>query len=130
MARQKKRKRPQEAEADDGHQQEDPVQAQGAARAAAAEEVPAATASLPGGSRELVPQPQRPLLQTQEDAAELVALHRARFVPWQPAAIVALAVTPDGSALAVGQESGSIELWETATWTCFQVCCCMHAVIT
>ena len=52
---------------------------------------------------------------------DLVTLHRARFVPWQPTAVVASAVTADGSVLAVAQDSGAIELWETATWTCFQV---------
>ncbi len=52
---------------------------------------------------------------------DLVALHRVRFVPWQPTAAIASAATADGSLLAVARENGSIELWETATWTCFQV---------
>ncbi|CAL8461915.1 g1446 [Coccomyxa elongata] len=51
---------------------------------------------------------------------DLVALHRVRFVPWQPTAAIASAATADGSLLAVARENGSIELWETATWTCFQ----------
>ena len=119
MAKQKKRKRAPEAETDDAHHEGDALQPQDAAVAAATCQTPAA--AVPGGSRELVPQQPQLLLQPQEDAAELVALHRARFVPWQPAAVVALAVTPDGSALAVGQENGGIQLWETATWTCFQV---------
>lgn len=119
MAKQKKRKRPQ---ADN----DTPQQAVKVSRLDAA----AAPASAPEASgREASPQPQAPQQQQlgpqqpiAVEAAELVALHRARFVPWQPAAVVACTFTPDGSALAVGQESGGIELWETSTWTCFQVC--------
>ena len=56
---------------------------------------------------------------------DLVALHRVRFVPWQPTAVIAAAATSDGSVLAVARDNGSIEVWETATWTCFQV---SHAI--
>ena len=56
-----------------------------------------------------------------EEPEDLVALHRVRFVPWQPTAAIATAATSDGSVLAVARDNGSIELWETATWTCFQV---------
>jgi hypothetical protein len=46
-------------------------------------------------------------------------------VPWQPTAVIAAAATSDGSVLAVARDNGSIEVWETATWTCFQV---SHAI--
>jgi U3 small nucleolar RNA-associated protein 4 len=118
MAKQKKRKRPQ---ADSSTPQQAAKQLRLDAAAAGAAAAPEAD------SREAAaqPQPQQQQLAPQQppaaEPAELVALHRARFVPWQPAAVVACAFTPDGSVLAVGQESGGIELWETATWTCFQV---------
>ena len=63
------------------------------------------------------------LAHTQQDESsdDLVSLHRARFVPWQPTAVVASAASSDGSLVAVAHESGSIEVWETAGWTCRQV---------
>ena len=59
--------------------------------------------------------------QHDESSDDLVSLHRARFVPWQPTAVVASAASSDGSLVAVAHESGSIEVWETAGWTCRQV---------
>ena len=59
--------------------------------------------------------------QQDESSDDLVSLHRARFVPWQPTAVVASAASSDGSLVAVAHESGSIEVWETAGWTCRQV---------
>jgi U3 small nucleolar RNA-associated protein 4 len=51
--------------------------------------------------------------------ADVLVLHRGRFVEWQPAAIVALALTPDGAALALGRGDGSIELYDVANdWHC------------
>ncbi|KAK3242493.1 hypothetical protein CYMTET_47817 [Cymbomonas tetramitiformis] len=48
-----------------------------------------------------------------------VALHRARFVDWQPSAVVAIAATFDGEAVAVAREDGSIELYDSiGEWTC------------
>ena len=57
-----------------------------------------------------------------EDASPgVVALHRSRFIEWQPAGVVALAASGDGSVLAAAREDGDIELYETATSYCFQV---------
>lgn len=55
-------------------------------------------------------------------SAGVVALHRSRFVEWQPAGVAALAASGDGSLLAAAREDGDIELYETATGHCFQVC--------
>ena len=52
---------------------------------------------------------------------DLISLHRARFVPWQPTAVVATATSSDGSLVAVAHESGAIEIWETTSWTLRQV---------
>ena len=118
MAKQKKRRRPQ---ADD----DTPQQATKLPRLDAAAAAPEADGRKAAPQPQAQPQQQQqqpgPLQPSAAEAAELVALHRARFVPWQPAAVVACAFAPDGSVLAVGQESGAIELWETSTWTCFQV---------
>lgn len=54
-------------------------------------------------------------------SAGLVELHRSRFVEWQPAGVVALAASGDGSLLVAAREDGDIELYETATSHCFQV---------
>ena len=67
---------------------------------------------------EALPAPQT---QPRSGSDDLVALHRARFVPWQPTAVLASATSTDGSLLAVAHESGRIEVWETASWTCRQV---------
>ena len=53
-------------------------------------------------------------------SAGVVALHRARFVQWQPAGSVALAASGDASLLAAAREDGDIELYETATNHRFQ----------
>lgn len=55
------------------------------------------------------------------DDAGLVALHRARFVAWAPAPVVALAATHDGSALAAARDDGGLELLDTETWACVAV---------
>lgn len=48
-----------------------------------------------------------------------LTLHRARFVDWTPAAITAVAPTPDGLAVAVGREDGEIELYNVVEdWQC------------
>ncbi|KAK9820486.1 hypothetical protein WJX72_010807 [[Myrmecia] bisecta] len=54
------------------------------------------------------------------ETSGLVALHRSRFIEWHPTAVVACESTSDGSVVAVARESGSLELWDTDSWTCFQ----------
>lgn len=50
---------------------------------------------------------------------EKLTLHRARFVDWTPAAITAVAPTPDGLAVAVGREDGGVELYNVQEdWQC------------
>ena len=51
----------------------------------------------------------------------LVVLHRSRFIEWQPAPIVALASSHDGSLAAAVRETGDVELYDTSSWHCFQV---------
>lgn len=51
----------------------------------------------------------------------LVLLHRARFIEWQPAPIVALASSHDGSLAVAARETGDIELYDTSSWHSFQV---------
>ena len=74
---------------------------------------------MPGGQRGA----KRALAPSEDNAASagVVALHRSRFVEWQPASVVALAASGDGSMLAAAREDGDIELYETATSHCFQV---------
>ena len=55
------------------------------------------------------------------DGAGLVTLHRARFVAWAPAPVVALAATRDGTALAAARDDGGLELLDTETWACVAV---------
>jgi len=59
-------------------------------------------------------------------------LHRGRFIDWVPSAIAALVPTPDGGALAVGREDGSIELYDVADdWRCvLRVPGCEQASLT
>jgi hypothetical protein len=41
------------------------------------------------------------------------ALHRGRFLDWNPQGIVAIGCTQDGLMAAVVREHGSIEIWDT-----------------
>lgn len=48
-----------------------------------------------------------------------LSVHRCRFLTYTPSTITALAFSPDESRLAVGRESGDIEVWHKASsWTC------------
>lgn len=46
----------------------------------------------------------------------MVILHRARFIEWQPSAVVALTTSDDGSLTVAARENGDIELYEAATF--------------
>ena len=48
----------------------------------------------------------------------VLELHRSRFVEWQPAAVVALAVAPGGLTVALARETGDLEIYDTADWRC------------
>ena len=48
----------------------------------------------------------------------MLELHRSRFVEWQPAAVVALAVAPGGLIIALARETGDLEIYDTADWRC------------
>jgi len=102
----RKRKRPEPEAADDAEPQHNGAQA------------------MNGTHSEGVTTPEAlsaPKAQLEGASDDLVSLHRARFVPWQPSAVVSSATSSDGSLIAVAHESGSIEVWETASWTCRQV---------
>ena len=48
-----------------------------------------------------------------------LTLHRARFVEWAPAAVVAMTACADGSLVALAREDGTVEVLDAAgTWTC------------
>jgi U3 small nucleolar RNA-associated protein 4 len=51
----------------------------------------------------------------------MVVLHRSRCWPWRLSAIVAAAACPGAPLLAVGLESGDLELWDLSFMTCIQV---------
>ena len=76
------------------------------------------THTLESTPPEALPPPEAQLRSASDD---LVSLHRARFVPWQPTAVVASATSNDGSLVAITHESGALEIWETTSWTCRQV---------
>ena len=48
----------------------------------------------------------------------MLELHRSRFVEWQPAAVVAIAVAPGGTTVALARETGDLEIYDTADWRC------------
>lgn len=49
---------------------------------------------------------------------KMLELHRSRFVEWQPAAVVALAVAPGGLTVALARETGDLEVYDTTDWRC------------
>ena len=48
----------------------------------------------------------------------MLELHRSRFVEWQPAAVVALAVAPGGLTVALARETGDLEIYDASDWRC------------
>ncbi len=110
----KKRKRPEPDTADNEESQQP------------AAPLPNGTHSGEAPQSEALPAPEAQLGSTTDD---LVSLHRARFVPWQPTAVVASATSSDGSLVAVAHESGAIEVWETSSWTCRQVMQSLNALV-
>ncbi|CAL5222772.1 g5185 [Coccomyxa viridis] len=104
MVKKRKRPEPDTADNEESHQPAAPL----------------SNGTHPGAApqSEALPAPEAQLGSTTDD---LVSLHRARFVPWQPTAVVASATSTDGSLVAVAHESGAIEIWETSSWTCRQV---------
>lgn len=51
----------------------------------------------------------------------MLQLHRGKFLHWQPSAVVSIDPSRDGTVVAVGRESGDIELWESEHWVLLQV---------
>lgn len=74
---------------------------------------------IKGGDPDLGTPLQRP--EGLRRTSQLLSLHRARFVDWEPTAVTALAASSDGTVLAVARDSGVLELWETEHWTCLTV---------
>lgn len=52
----------------------------------------------------------------------MLEVHRCRQIDWSPTAVVALATSVNGEAVAVGRENGAIEVWRVAAgsvgWHC------------
>jgi hypothetical protein len=51
----------------------------------------------------------------------MVQLHRSRMFDWRPAAVIAIAPCPGTPLVAVGYESGALELWDMLQLVCTQV---------
>lgn len=58
----------------------------------------------------------------------MLEVHRCRQIEWSPSAVVALATSVNGAAVAVAREDGAIEIWSVAAgslgWHCQLVCGC------
>ena len=87
----------------------------------------------------LTPDRGTPLVRSEEEhggkqrkqRSNLIALHRARFVEWEPTAAVASGASGDGTVLAVARESGDVELWNADHWSCITVrCSSLHCTTT
>jgi len=56
----------------------------------------------------------------------MLEVHRCRQIEWSPSAVVALATSVNGVAVAVARENGAIEIWSVAAgslgWHCQLVC--------
>ena len=66
------------------------------------------------------------------DAAASTALHRSRMFNWKPAAVVAISACPGAPMVAVGYETGDLELYDIHIMTCIQVgsrLCTMHTQV-
>lgn len=52
----------------------------------------------------------------------MLEVHRCRQIEWSPSAVVALATSVNGAAVAVARENGAIEIWSVAAgslgWHC------------
>ncbi|XP_024544921.1 WD repeat-containing protein PCN isoform X1 [Selaginella moellendorffii] len=52
----------------------------------------------------------------------MLEIHRLRHLDWIPSAVIALATSPDGAAIAAARDSGAIEVWKAAPgsvgWYC------------
>lgn len=69
---------------------------------------------------EPAPQVEAPVVKV--DNSQMYRVHRCRFIDWKPHAIVCLAFNADGSKIAVGRDTGDIELWSVAHgWVCEKV---------
>ena len=56
-----------------------------------------------------------------------VAVQRCSALPWRPQAVAAIQGCPDGSAVAIARDDGSIELWDPEAWRCVAVRSCSAA---
>eukprot|EP00892_Ulva_mutabilis_P000419 jgi/Ulvmu1/10378/UM061_0061.1 len=70
--------------------------------------------------------PHRPQAKAVKTAATasrsvLVSFQRCNAVPWRPSPVVAVAICADQTLVAVARDNGSIELWNSASWTCVLV---------
>jgi hypothetical protein len=52
---------------------------------------------------------------------ECTALHRSRMFRWKPTSVVAISACPAAPMIAVGYETGDLELWDLAIMSCIQV---------
>eukprot|EP00798_Chlamydomonas_sp_ICE-L_P010469 gene10469-8429_t len=49
-----------------------------------------------------------------------MALHRSRLFEWQPSPVVSISACPGAALVAVGYETGDLELWDLHLMTCVQ----------
>ena len=55
------------------------------------------------------------------DAADCTALHRSRMFSWSPSAVVSISACPGAPMVAVGYETGDLELYDMTLMACIQV---------
>lgn len=56
-----------------------------------------------------------------DESIEPTALHRSRMFHWKPAAVVAISACPGAPFVAVGYETGDLELYDINIMSCIQV---------